>query len=797
MVLKLGGEDLTEEVLPPVWSIRRWLFTTNHKDIGILYIVTSLYFLIAAGALALLMRIQLFRPDNSFLTSQAYNQAVTVHGLLMILWFLSPFAFGFANYFIPLQIGARDLAFPRLNAMSYWFYLFSGIAMILTFFTGGAPAVGWTLYSPLTASRFQDVVGINLAAAGLVLLIASVTMTTVNFIITIIKLRAPGLKLRYMPLFPWAILVTVAMMLYAFPSLMAGTLMLLADRTLGTQYFTSPQGGALLWDNIFWFFGHPEVYIVLFPAIGIVGDILPTFTRRPLYGSKYVVMSIIAAAIISFLVWGHHMFVTGINPFVTKLFTVTTIAVSLPFDIITIAMIETFVRGRIRLKTPALFAIGSIALFVIGGITGVFLASVALDYHLRGTYWVVAHFHYVMVGGSVMALIGGLYYWYPKMTGRMFNEGLGKIHFVLSFIGFNLLYFPMFLLLDMPRRIVSYDASTGWGSLNSLASVGGFVFGLSQLLLFANLLMSLKTGALAGPNPWKGWTLEWSVPSPPPVYNFESMPVFSAEGTVLFANGSGHQVGPAAGTKHGEAHESHMSYWPIVLAFVSFIFLLRLVFPLPVLIAIIALGVLALYGYGRDRFFAPEVEGSESWPFERIGRLKLGVWTFLASEIILFGVLLSSYFFVRSRTPGWPVAGSVFNIQEGAINTFILLTSSLTAVMALASAKSGSRRGLIGSLLATLALGAAFLFNKSNEWRELFEHGFTFTSGLPGSAFYITTGTHGAHVLAGLVILVYIIARALKGRYLKDDHHTVEHFGLYWHFVDIVWVFLFPLFYLI
>src|SRR5438445_4826706 len=479
-------------------TMKRWLTTTNHKDVGVLYLVTSLFFFVAAGIMALTIRTQLAAPGSNVVSQSAYTQLVTTHGLLMILWFLSPFSFAFANYFIPLQIGARDLAFPRLNSMSYWFYFFSGVAMGLSFLIG-APNTGWTLYAPLTdrgclgGTLCTPLGGFDLGAVGLILMVASITMTSVNFIVTILKMRAPGMKLKFMPLFPWAILITVFMMLYAFPSLLAGALILFADRNLGTQYFSLPQGGFLLWANIFWFFGHPEVYIVLFPAIGLVGDILPTFTIRPLYVVKYIVMFIAAAAVISFIVWGHHMFVTGVNPLVTKIFTVSTVAVSLPFDVMTIAMIESFVKAKIKLKTPALFAIGSIALFIIGGITGVFLASVALDHDLRGGYWVVAHFHYVMVGGSAMALIGGLYYWYPKVTARMFNERIGKIHFALSFIGFNLLYFPMFFLSDMPRRIFTYDV-TAWAPWNGLATLGAFIFGGAQILLFLNLRRSLRTG---------------------------------------------------------------------------------------------------------------------------------------------------------------------------------------------------------------------------------------------------------------------------------------------------------------
>jgi cytochrome c oxidase subunit I+III len=786
---------LSEGHLPPVWSLRRWLTTTNHKDVGILYLVTSLYFFVVAGLLALVMRAQLFAPDSRFLGADLYNQAVTVHGLLMILWFLSPFTFGFANYFVPLQIGARDLAFPRLNALSYWLYLFSGIMMLLSFFYG-APDVGWTLYQPLTSARYSPLLGLNVGAAGLILLIASVTMSSVNFIITILKLRAPGLKLWHMPLFTWSVFVTVFMMLYAFPSLLAGTFMVVADRTLGTLYFQAPEGGAVLWDHIFWFFGHPEVYIVLFPAIGAVGDILPSFTRRPLYGARWIVMALVAAGVISFGVWGHHMFVTGVNPDVTKLFTVSTIAVSLPFDVITIAMIETLVRAKIRLKTPALFAIGSIALFVIGGITGVFLASVALDHHLRGTYWVVAHFHYVMVGGSVVALIGAFYYWYPKITGRMYNERLGKIHFLVSFIGFNLLYFPMFIAYDMPRRIYVYGADAGWGGWNAVATVGAFVFGLVQLLFFANLLGSLRRGAPAGPNPWGGWSLEWSIPSPPPDHNFDVRPMISPQGTLLMTNGAG-QATPTGVAAEAHVAETHTSPWPLILAAAGFVFLLGLVMGLPVLMAGILLGLVGLVGYGRERFVVHEELGGHQWPFEDVPKLKLGVWTFLASEIIFFGVLIGAYLFVRGQVVPWEGVARVAGIQIGAINTFVLLTSSLTVVLALAAARLGSRRGLIGGLLATVALGGIFLLNKGLEWEELFAHGFTFNSGLPAASFFITTGAHGVHVVGGLAVLAYLLIGAAKGRFLRENADTVEHFGLYWHLVDIVWVFLFPLFYLI
>lgn len=780
------------EELPPPWSIKRWLFTTNHKDIGILYIVTSLYFLVVAGTLGLLMRTQLVLPENNFLSAGAYNQAVTIHGLMMVLWFLSPFAFGFANYIVPIQIGAKDLAFPRLNAMSYWFYVLSGILLIISFFFGSAPDTGWTLYAPLTAKSYTPYLGFDVGALALIMLVASVTMSTVNFLVTIVHSRAPGMKLRHMPLFTWSILVTVVMMLFAFPSLLAGLIMLFADRVLGTVYFSSNIGGSILWDHVFWFFAHPEVYIVLFPSIGAIGDILATFSRKPLYARKYIIGAMVVAAIISFTVWGHHMFVTGIDVDVRKLFTITTIGVSLPFDVIVLAFIHTLVGARIKLTTPTLFALGAIILFIIGGITGVFLGSNALDYPLRGTYWVVAHFHYIMVGTGALGLIAALYYWYPKITGRMYSETLGKAHFISSFIGINLLYFPMYFLLDMPRRVATYLPETGWGPWNLLATFGAFMFGISQLIMFGNIMLSLKYGQPAGNNPWKGTTLEWALPSPPPAHNFDRIPVITQKG-LTFGTGA---VGGRGNGEH-ELPETHLSPWPIMLALSTLIAFVGMVTEFSVVIAGTILGVLSLLGFGREKFVSHEPKVGEKWPFDGVERNKLAMWTFLASEVILFGVLIGSYMFVRVNSDSWPAPGELLSIESGMINTIVLLTSSATVALALAAAKAGRTRELVAGLIATLVLGLVFLLNKGLEWAELFDHGFTFSSGIQATSFYVTTGVHGAHVTAGLIALAYIIAKAFKRHYGKGSYKTVEYFGLYWHFVDIIWVFLFPIFYLI
>ncbi len=508
-------------------SIRRWLFTTNHKDIGILYLVTALLFGLIGGVFALLIRTQLALVGlgRNLIDPSTYNQLVTMHGVIMVLFFLSPLAFGFANYIVPLQIGARDMAFPRLNALSYWLYLFGGLVAASSFLLGGAADVGWTFYAPFSSTQFSPGVGVPLAVAGLLMLIASVMVSTINFLTTILHLRAPGMTLLRMPLFTWSILLTVLMMLFAFPSVAAAALELLADRILGTSYFSSEVGGSILWDHLFWFFAHPEVYIVLFPALGAVAEIIPVFTRRPIYGKNIIIVSLFAAAVLSHFVWVHHMFITGIHPGLRKFMTITTESISIPFGLIFLAFIASLWGGSIRFKTPMLFALGEISLFIIGGVSGVFNSSVALDYRLRGTYWIVAHFHYALVGGAVFGVLAAVYYWFPKMSGRMYNEALGKLHFWLTFVGFNVTFFPQFFLTDMPRRIYTYAAETGWAGFNLISTAGAIIVGLGQIFFVLNLVYSLLRGGNAEADPWGGSSFEWSVSSPPPSHNFDIPPI--------------------------------------------------------------------------------------------------------------------------------------------------------------------------------------------------------------------------------------------------------------------------------
>jgi cytochrome c oxidase subunit I+III len=841
--------------LPPASSVRRWFVTTNHKDIGILYIITSLFFLVFGGVLALLIRMQMWEPGGAIMSGLAYNQTVSTHGLIMVFWFLSPFAFGFANYVVPLQIGADDLAFPRLNALSYWLYLASGLLLGVSFFQGATFSGGWTMYAPLNIPLYTPHVGASTAVLALLLFVVSVTVSSVNFLTTMHRMRAEGLTLRRLPLFTWSILLTVWMMLFAFAALLAALMILSADRLLGTMYFaTESPGGSMLWTHLFWFFGHPEVYIVFFPALGVMAEIFQTFTGSRLIGRKWFIASMVLVALQSFIVWMHHMFLTTINLQIKTLFMATTIGISLPFDLMVFALIYTMLKGRIRFKTPFLFAFGGLFVFIVGGITGVFLGAVVLDYEMRGTYWVVAHFHYVMVGG-VTALVGGLYYWFPKITGRMYDEFLGKVQFGMYFLGFNLLYFPMFIAWETPRRVFDYPIELlPW---HRLATVGGFLLGISFLVMFYNLYVSIWNGEEVDGNPWDfTHTAEWAVPSPPPLENFPGRATYkdgflgfvdrmttdggqeqaegyrsplsteAASGTGSGTRSDGGQpdggvvtstpgslpAEPESGemaVAHGD-EPSHASIWPFAIGVGSFVTLVGLSgfqsgslpeglaggFYLGTAVAggLITLG--SLFAMGYEDFHAPEMAVAERWPFAGVENTKLGVWIFLASDVVLFGAFIGAYLFVRfaSGWTGWHLVPH--ESLPGLINTYLLLTSSFTVILAMVAAEHESREGLLACLIATFLLGIGFLVNKGIEWAALLHEGIWVDSGIEASTFFLTTGLHAGHVIGGLVITLYLIWRAWGGAYLGEEE-PVEYFGLYWHFVDIVWLFLFPLFYIV
>jgi cytochrome c oxidase subunit 1 len=513
-------------------GLYEWLTTTDHKKIGILYVVNSFIFFFLGGILALGIRTELALPGVQFVDGEVYNQLFTMHGTTMIFLFIIPMLVGFGNYVVPLQLGAPDMAFPRINALSFWMLPLGGILLFLGFVTGGAASAGWTSYAPLSEDRVLASVGPgqDLWIMGLTLIGTSSILGGINFLVTIFKMRAPGLTLFRMPILCWTVLVTSILQVMATPVLTSALIMLFIDRNYGGHFFDPSNGGiAILWQNIFWFYSHPAVYIMVLPAMGMISEILPVFSRKPLFGYKAFVFATAGIGALGFSVWAHHMFTTGLVflPF----FSLMTFLIAVPTGVKMFNWIFTLWRGKLTFSTPLLFALGFLSMFLLGGINGAFSAAVPVDFALQDTYWVVAHLHYVLFGGSVFGVFAGVYYWFPKMTGRMLNESLGKLQFVMIFIGFNLTFFPMHQLglAGMPRRIADYASNVGWNDLNLAASIGGFVIAASMIPFLWNVFISLRNGKIAGDDPWQANTLEWATSSPPPPYNFDHLPEIRSE----------------------------------------------------------------------------------------------------------------------------------------------------------------------------------------------------------------------------------------------------------------------------
>jgi cytochrome c oxidase subunit I len=503
-----------------------WLTTTDHKKIGILYMVTAFVFLLLGGVEALIIRLQLAQPDNTLVTPETYNGLVTMHGTTMVFLFIIPLIAGFGNYLVPLMVGARDMAFPKLNALSYWLTLFGGIAFYSSLFFE-PPQAGWTMYAPLSDDLYSQSGGVDAWIFLIHLTGVSSLVGAINFVATIHNMRAPGMSWGRMPLFVWSILVFSYLLIAALPSVAAAVTMLLTDRHFGTSFFDATGGGdPMLWQHLFWFFGHPEVYIMVLPAFGIVSEVLPVFARKPIFGYKAVAAATVAIAFLGMLVWAHHMFTTPTATVVLAFFMLSSFTIAVPTGIKIFNWIATLWRGSIVYKTPLYFAAALPALFVIGGISGVQVAIFPVDWQLHDTYFVVAHFHYTIFGGGVFGYFAGLYYWFPKVTGRLLSEGLGKASFWLMFIGFNLTFFIQHSagLSGMPRRIYDYSDDLGVTGYNLVSTIGAFVLGVGVVLTVINVIISLKKGKAAGNDPWKGNTLEWFTTSPPPPNNFDVVP---------------------------------------------------------------------------------------------------------------------------------------------------------------------------------------------------------------------------------------------------------------------------------
>jgi len=550
-----------------LWS---WLTTVDHKRVGILYGATAFFFFLLGGIEAILLRIQLGSPNSTFLSPDTYNQLFTMHGTTMIFLAIMPLSAMFFNFMIPLMIGARDVAFPRLNAFSYWVFLAGGLFLNSSFFFGAAPDQGWYGYANLTSRQYSPGMNVDFWTLGLQILGVASLAAAVNFFVTILNMRAPGMKLMRMPMFVWMSFITQVLLLLAFPVITVALILLMFDRFFGTHFFVPSAGGdPLLWQHLFWIFGHPEVYILILPAFGIISEVLPVFSRKPLFGYAAMVFSGAFIAFLGFGVWSHHMFTTGMGPIADTFFALTTMLIAIPTGVKIFNWLGTVWGGSIQYRVPMYFALGFIAMFIIGGLSGVMHSSPPADLQQNDTYFIVAHFHYVLFGGSIFGLTAGAYYWWPKMSGRMLDETLGKVHFWLMLIGFNLTFFPMHILglNGMPRRVYTYPEGLGFETLNQVETVGSLILGLSFVVFLFNIFKTARGPRNAPADPWNGATLEWAIPSPPQEWNFAEVPAVHGRDPLWEAKRERGGPLPEPPRVSGEGiHLPNPSIWPLVAA---------------------------------------------------------------------------------------------------------------------------------------------------------------------------------------------------------------------------------------
>ncbi|HEX4086652.1 MAG TPA: cytochrome c oxidase subunit I [Chthoniobacteraceae bacterium] len=727
----MNGEAVLETVLTPDQRAHyrlAWLSTVDHKRIGILYMLTGLVFFIIGGIEALIMRLQLAVPNNHLVAPDTFNMLFTMHGTTMIFLVVMPLVFGFANYFVPMQIGARDMAFPRLNALSFWLVPMGGIILYFGMLVGDAPMVGWFAYAPLSETPYASQLGVDYWAVSLLVMGIGSVGTAINLICTVLSLRAPGMTLRRLPLFTWMNFVNSFLVLFAIPVLNAALVMILIDRRLNTHFFLPAEGGSpILWQHIFWAFGHPEVYIMVLPAFGIISEIVPVFSRKPIFGYEFVAGSTVAIMFLSLGVWAHHMFTVGMGRPMDLFFSFASMLIAIPTGVKVLNWSATMFGGRIRLKTPMLFAVAFLIHFLCGGITGISHAIVPLDWQTKNSYFLVAHFHFIAVGGIVFAVLGGLHYWFPKMSGRMLSEKLGKISFWLMLVGFNGTFIIQHFLgfAGMGRRIYTYPDLPGWGWMNMVSTVSAFFMAAAALVVVWNIISSLLYGEVAGDNPWEAWTLEWAGESPPPVENFDYLPPI----------------------------RSRRPLWDDV---------------------------------NPDR--PDPVVGGATEAISRPDKNHCAMIAFVLSETGFFGTLLLTFLFYNVRPPAGLNAKDLDLIKTGFFS-LCLFSSSFTiwrSEVALHKRKVG---GCIGWLAATLILGIVFIGGQGLEYAGLFAHGARIDTNLFTTTFFTLTGFHGIHVIVGLLVMIIVLGLMLAGDFSADrPPPALAMLGIYWHFVDIVWV---------
>jgi cytochrome c oxidase subunit 1/cytochrome c oxidase subunit I+III len=733
------AEAVLETVLSPDQRAHyqlAWLSTVDHKRIGILYLLTGLVFFVAGGLEALLMRLQLAVPNNNLVAPDTFNMLFTMHGTTMIFLVVMPLLFGFANYFVPLQIGARDMAFPRLNAFSFWLVPLGGILLHFSMLIGDASTVGWFAYAPLNETPYSSRLGVDYWAVALLVLGIGSVGTAINLLTTVLCLRAPGMTLRRLPLFTWMNFINSFLILAAIPVLNAALVMLLIDRQLNCHFFLPAEGGSpILWQHIFWAFGHPEVYILALPAFGMVSEIIPVFSRKPIFGYEFVAGSTVAIALLSFGVWAHHMFTVGMGHTMDLFFAGSTMLIAIPTGVKVLNWSATLYRGRIRLNTPMLFCIAFLIQFTCGGISGVSHAIVPLDWQTKNSYYLVAHFHYIAVGGILFAILAALHYWFPKMSGRMLSEKLGRWSFWLMVIGFNTTFLTQHFLglAGMGRRIFTYPDLPGWGWMNMVSTVGAFFMAAAAIVVLWNIVTTLLRGAPAGDNPWNAWTLEWASTSPPPVENFHALPPI-------------HSRRPLWDDANPDRPD------PIV---------------------------------GPDNATVPPLD-----------KHRCAMIAFVLSEAAFFGVLILAFLYYNAQPQPGPTPRELDLVKTGIFSLF-LFASSFTMWRSEAALHRGSVRGMIAWLTLTIALGAIFICGQGLEYRNLLGHGMQVDSNLFTTTFFTLTGFHGIHVIVGLLIMLIVLSLALSRDFAVNPPPALAMVGIYWHFVDIVWVFVLTVVYII
>ncbi|HEY7076404.1 MAG TPA: cytochrome c oxidase subunit I [Solirubrobacteraceae bacterium] len=797
------------ERLERIWKERPgvlgWLTTTDHKRIGLLYLFASMAFFGAGGVEALLVRTQLITPDNGLLGPEAYNEIFTMHGVTMIFLFVIPISTGaFGNYLLPLQIGARDMAFPRMNALSFWIFAASGIFMYVSVFIGSAPDAGWFDYVPLASKAFSPGPNIDFYCLGIIFNSISTTAAAVNFIVTIFKHRAPGMSLNRMPLFCFAILAVSFALIFALPPLSVATGFLELDRRVGTHFYDIAAGGdPLMWQHLFWIFGHPEVYIIILPAFGIATSIIPTFCRRRMVAFPLVAVAEILVAFIGFGVWAHHMFAVGLPTATTVYFAAASLIVVIPSGIQLFAWLTTIATGKPTFQTPLLFIVGFIVFFIIGGLSGVMFAAIPFDQQTTDTYFVVAHFHFVIFGAAVFPLLGGLYYWFPKVTGRLYHEGVGKVSFWMTFVGSAVTFFPMHIvgLLGMPRRTYTYPPGMGWSGLNLLETLGSYVLAAGLILIVVNLAVSLRRGAPAGNDPFDGATLEWATTSPPPEYNFTVIPAISSPYPMWDARDreedvrrvergelvldTGHET-PATTVVDAELDEvldmPSESPWPIVLAgFLGLVFTFLLTGHLVTALVFGGCCAAALAAWHRSE---PEHTA------QRRRSAPSGWWgmgLFLATETALFGTLIGSYFYLRFTSPQWPQGGiAAPSAALPLALTAGLLLSCLPMMGASRAAARGRGRAAFWLVALAFAMQSGYLAVQIVSYLDDL-HTFHPDANAYASIYFTLLGAHHAHVLVGLLLDVWLLARLVRGL-TAYRAIAVRAVALYWYVVALIGV---------